>query len=171
MCYFVTISLAEDAVDAARRRHAGPGLCIERTANPSAISTAGRGFVPLLVTAGGCSCGWYTRPRSAGLESKRDAAAAKYRRLGWSESKVNRALASMRRVAEEGDGLHGAIVNLLRSLAAEHGLVSVWVHDFRGKVETEPYTITRRERWPTEELLTRARELDTDVLVTVPADE
>lgn len=77
----------------------------------------------------------------------------------------------MRRVAEEGDGLHGAIVNLLRSLAAEHGLVSVWVHDFRGKVETEPYTITRRERWPTEELLTRARELDTDVLVTVPADE
>ncbi len=94
-------------------------------------------------------------------------ARTRYRKRGWSDAKIERALASMRRVPEPDDGLNRVIADLLRDLVAECGEVAVWVHDFHGKVETESYQIRLRDRCTAQELDVRRRWLDLDVVVEV----
>jgi hypothetical protein len=167
MCFFITIAVPEDAAGAVCANHSGRGMEITPTRSAAARVAAGAGRVPLLVTGGGCSCGWYTRPGGADAEARLARARARYQRLGWSGVKIERALAGMARPARAGDGLHAVIVDLLRAVVRAHGPVAVWVHDFSGKVEREPYTIARRERWALEDLAARAALLSPDVLAEV----
>lgn len=166
MCFFITMAVPADAADEVARRHAEPGLRIDRTGNPSAVEAAGPARTPLLVTGGGCSCAWYRRPGTDPLHD-RARAEAKYRRLGWSETKIERAIASMRKAPRPGDGVHAVVMDLLTAVAHDCGEVCVWVHDFTGRVEREPYAITRRIRCACADLPAYARVLDTDVALTV----
>jgi hypothetical protein len=43
------------------------------------------------------------------------------------------------------------------------------VHDFTGRVETEPLQLARRESWPLADLLSRAPALEQDVLAEIVA--
>lgn len=167
MCFFITIAVQARAAERVPAARKGDGLSIEPTQNPSALEAAGAGRVPLLVTFGGCSCGLYTRPATLNADLKAAKARARYERHGWSRAKIDRALASMRRVPREGDGLHPLFLDVIRQIVHVHGNAAFWVHDFTGKVETEPYAITRRERWTMENLADRARTLETDVLIEV----
>lgn len=169
MCYFITIALPREHADAVRAAHASAGLSIERTTNAAALEAAGSGWTPLLVTGGGCSCGWYARPSAAGLEERLAAAKRKYERKGWSAAKIARALEAMATRPRPDEGLHATIVELLTAIASRHGAVRVWVHDFTGKVESEAYAIAGRERWPLAELPERASALDMDVVVEIVA--
>ncbi len=171
MCYFITIAVPTASVDAVCAAHRGPGMSIERTANPSAIETAGVGRVPLLVTGGGCSCAWYTRPAGDRTDERIARAEARYRREGWSEAKIERALASMRSAARQADqsssGLHGVILDLLDAVVREHRRAALWIHDFTGQVESEHYAMRRRERWGLDELRLRGRAAELDVLAEI----
>jgi hypothetical protein len=145
MCYFITIAVPIGAAAAVIASHAGAGISIEPTRNASALAAAGAGRSPLLVTGGGCSCGWYNRPASLDAEAKAARAKARYERLGWSRAKIERALSSIERSTRADDGLHRVIVGLLREVVLAHGGAAVWVHDFSGHVERETYTIAREE--------------------------
>jgi hypothetical protein len=169
VCYIITIAVSNTSKDAIRAAHAAPDLSIDVTANPAAVAAAGAGRTPLLVTGGGCSCGWYTEPASHRHEQRAARARARYQRLGWSQAKIDRALASVVCQARPGDGLHPVIVDLLRSIAASCGRVSVWVHDFHGRLEHEPYTIARREQWTLAELEHRASTLGLDTIADIRA--
>ncbi|MBX3386580.1 MAG: hypothetical protein KF768_08410 [Phycisphaeraceae bacterium] len=169
MCFFITIAVPDHAADQTRAAHAQHGLAIDPTANPSARAAAGDGRTPLLVTGGGCSCAWYKRPSAADAEAAAERAARKYRRLRWSQDKIDRALEAMRPKPRPDDGLHPVVVQLLTALAARLGSVRVWVHDFTGKVESQSYSIARQERWTLAELPARAASLDTDTLVEIVA--
>lgn len=169
VCFFITIAVPTRAVAAVCTRHATAGMSIDRTLNRSALEAAGPGWTPLLVTGGGCSCGWYVRPNTSGLTERIARARAKYERAGWSPGKIARALEAARAGPGPHDGLHGEIVSLLEAIASRHGAVGVWVHDFVGKVEQEPYGIAARERWTLSELAGKARTLDTDVLAEITA--
>jgi hypothetical protein len=169
MCFFITIGIPNAAVEEVLCRR-DRGLQIDATHNPSAIAAAGPGLMPLLVTGGGCSCGWYQRLRSGSASAKRlTRAQARYRRLGWSQAKIQRALGSMQEALQPapGDGLHPVIVDLVIQFARAHGTAAVWVHDFEGKVEAEPYTIVQRIQCAAEELKDRAGTLELDVVITV----
>jgi hypothetical protein len=169
MCFFITIAVPAGVSDAVRRRHSREGLLIEPTANPSAIAAASPRFVPLLVTFGGCSCGFYTRLQPVQSKEKAEQLLARYRRLGWSQAKIDRALASRERPPHPDDGLHAAMIELLQTIVQEHGPISVWVHDCKGKVETELYEVKRREHCTADQLPECAKRLETDVLLTITA--
>lgn len=170
MCWFITIAVPKSAVAAVRAAHGGAGMSIEPTRSPSALAAAGDGWAPLLVTGGGCSCAWYRPPDAAGADDEIARARRKYEGMGWSPTKIARALASMRAKPRPDDGLHAVIINLLGCVATRHGKVRVWVHDFRGRVETEAYAIARRETWPIAELASRGATLEQDVLAEVVAE-
>lgn len=89
--------------------------------------------------------------------------------MGWSPSKIERALASKAAKPKTDDGLHAVVVDLLAGVAVRHGAVRVWVHDFRGRVETEAYLADRREVWSIADLTSRAATLEPDVLVEIVA--
>lgn len=169
MCYFITIAVPQDAARAVIARHDARHMRVTLTKNPAALAAAEAGWTPLLVTGGGCSCGWYKRPASAGAEDARLRARRKYARLGWSQAKIERALGSVDRPANPDDGLHPVIIGLLRAIATEHGRARIWVHDFTGKVETEAYRITAQQRWPLAQLAERAAALDVDTVATLVA--
>lgn len=167
MCFFITIAVPEGSAGDVCAAWTGRGMSVAPTKNPSARAAAGAGRAPLLVTGGGCSCAWYTRPSNADLADELAKARAKYERRGWSRAKIERALAGMSRPTPPGEGLHPVVLELLGAVAARCGRVAVWVHDFSGAVEREPYTLRGRESWPLEELAARAPMLTTDVLAEI----
>jgi hypothetical protein len=169
MCWFITIAVPEGAVAAVGAAHGGRGMGIAPTHSVSAIAAAGAGWTPLLVTGGGCSCAWYRHPNAAGADEAISRAQRKYEAMRWSPTKIARALGSMRAKPRPGDGLHKVIIDLLGAVASQHVKVRVWVHDFRGRVETEPYQIARRESWPIADLASCAAGLEPDVLAEVVA--
>jgi hypothetical protein len=169
MCFFITIAVPARSVGAVRAVHAGAGMAIEPTANPSAVAAAGAGRVPLLVTGGGCSCAWYTPPAALDADEKAARARARYERLGWSAAKIERALASAARPPRAGDGLHEVVVELLQAIALAHGSVAAWVHDVHGAVETESYELSRTVAWTSEELARNASSFPLDVRIEITA--
>lgn len=170
MCFFITIAVPSNAVERLRAEHTVRGMQIAPTANASARAAAGPGRTPLLVTTGGCSCDWYRRPSESEADSKIAKARARYERMGWSKAKIDRALEGMARPPRQDFGLHPVVIDLIRAVAWNRGPAAVWVHDFSGDVEIEPYTITGRERWPWPDVAARAAMLATDTLAEISAE-
>lgn len=166
MCFFITIAVPAGVVDSVRERSREAGS-IQPTANPSAVAASGPGMAPLLVSFGGCSCGWYKRPGSSTIADKGAKAEARYHKLGWSQAKIDRALASMKRAPLPDDGLHPHIVELLSTIVQEHSAASVWVHWFSGKVENETYTIAGHQQCALSDLPRCAMELGTDIVLKI----
>lgn len=169
MCFFITIAVPSDAVERVRTEHAARGMHIAPTANALARSLAGSGRTPLLVTTGGCSCDWYKRPLESEAESKVAKARARYERIGWSSAKIERAMEGMSRVPRHDFGLHPVVIELLQAVARDCGSAAVWVHDFSGDVEVEPYSLVQRERWGQSEVAARSGTLGPDTLAEIGA--
>jgi hypothetical protein len=171
MCFFIAIAVPHDAAERVRAEHTVRGMQIAPTANASARAAAGPGRVPLLVTTGGCSCDWYKRPAESESEaaSKLAKARARYERMGWSQAKIERALEGMTRSPRHDFGLHPVVIELLQAVARDCGSAAVWVHDFSGDVEAEPYTIAKRERWRQSEVAARSVTLAPDTLAEIGA--
>ena len=171
MCFFIAIAVPHDAAERVRSEHTVRGMQIAPTANTSARAAAGPGRVPLLVTTGGCSCDWYKRSAESESEaaSKLAKARARYERMGWSQAKIERALEGMTRSPRHDFGLHPVVIELLQAVARDCGSAAVWVHDFSGDVEAEPYTIAKRERWRQSEVAARSVTLAPDTLAEIGA--
>ena len=173
MCFFIAIAVPSNAAERVRTEHAARGMHIAPTANASARAAAGPGRVPLLVTTGGCSCDWYRRPAESEAESEAHSkilkAKARYERMGWSKAKIERALEGMARSPQHDFGLQPVVVELLQAVARDCGSTAIWVHDFSGDVEVEPYTIARREHWPSSEIAGRAAMLAPDTVAAIVA--
>ena len=164
MCFFITIAVPTRSAELVRQQYSTRQLTISTTTNASALAAAGADRVPLLVTGGGCSCAWYQRPAAAESETKLARARAKYEKLGWSAAKIDRAIDAMQRTPRPDEGLHPVILDLLRTIVTAHGPTAIWVHDFSGNVELEPYTITRHEQWSSSSLAESAATLCPDVI-------
>ena len=171
MCFFIAIAVASDAADRVRTEHAARGMHIAPTANASARAAAGPGRVPLLVTTGGCSCDWYKRPAESEseAESKIAKAKARYERMGWSKAKIERALEGMSRPPRQDFGLHPVVIDLLQAVTQDCGSAAIWVHEFSGDIEVEPYAIARHERWARTEVAARSAMLATDTVAEIGA--
>lgn len=170
MCYFITMAVPKGQAEDIRKKYAESGLSLDPTSNPSAQQPAGPDFVPLLVTGGGCSCAWYVRPDCDTHDEEQRRRREKYRKLGWSDAKIERALATPPKTPPPDSGLHPTIRDLLKEVAAECGEVRVWVHDFTGRAESEPYTIRRTQSCALSEVDSHARELGLDNVLTILRD-
>lgn len=163
MCYFITIAVPVSHADAIRTRFHEPGLQIEPTCNPAAVAAAGSGFTPLLVTGGGCSCAWYKETPSRATEGRR----RKYEKLGWSRAKIERALGSESSRPPPGHGLHAVIITLIRECVTLCGRLAIWVHDFRGRVETEVYQVVDGPECGPDDLAAYAAALKADTKLVI----
>ncbi len=164
MCFFITIAVPAHSAELICQQHSTRQLTISATTNPSALAAAGAGRLPLLVTGGGCSCAWYKPPAAADAQAKLARARAKYEKLGWSAAKIDRAMDAMERTPRQDEGLHHVILDLLRTIVTAHGPAAIWVHDFSGNIELEPYTISRHEQWSSSSLAESAATLCPDVI-------
>ena len=166
MCYFITIAVETkhtgEVADAF-----GKGFHILPTANPSVLAVIPPGYTPLLLTNGHCSCGLYVRPRIAKDNAMLDRLRKKYAKLGWSESKISRALSQARESRPDAGGFSNEVLDGLETLLQTCDSVAVVVHEYSGDVERQQLSLTRLPPCDYDELRTHAAVLEEDQLMTV----
>src|SRR5688572_20722965 len=92
MCWFVTLGVSPAGAAALEViGHSRSGLHVRKSSNPHVARIFGDADIRFDVTHGGCSCDFYAavpEPDPNHIERAR----ARYRRKGWSEAKIARAL-------------------------------------------------------------------------------
>jgi hypothetical protein len=152
MCWFVTIGVTSAGAAALEELvRARGGLGVSKSSNPHLARIFDADDILFEVTHGGCSCDLYTFPRESDpVEHER--ARARYRRKGWSEAKIARALeasdtaksAGVARNREIGPerAFRDAISNQVRGF----GGVRIFAHMYNASQDEEQVTCIGRQR-------------------------
>lgn len=135
MCHFLTLSVPGAAVPDVPPTSQG-ALSFHRHDNPSVTKHAPAGWTSFTVTKGGCSCGLYR----SGRGDDRERQAEKYRKKGWSEAKIRRALDDRGSTREEA-GLRADVLEIVATLVRAQQRVRVALHWYGGDVEREVFEL------------------------------
>lgn len=174
MCFFLTVAVPA--------RHAGRidgafgrGFQTHVTANPSVTAALPAGYEARLVTSGigMCSCGLYAPPRAAATTDPTAHLRRRYERLGWSQAKIQRALAQAAASASKRDqpasGLRDDVVERLVALCRAAGSVAFLVHWYDEDIETEHLPLRRAVACDCDELPAQAQQLAQDEVIVATA--
>jgi hypothetical protein len=143
MCCFLTVGVRETGVailDAERRRR--DGLAIASARNPRLIAAFPPADKLFWITHGGCSCDLDLSNRPQLSERPVEREWARYRKKGWSEARIGRALAakhSPRPPLSQGqrvDTPAERLAHLLNRLARVAGGVRILTHQYSGPIES-----------------------------------
>ena len=142
MCHLVTLAVQDFPGDLRRRLH-DRGFDARPACNPHVRAALPAGSTMLDVTRDGCSCAFYAPEPAAHRASRADAAAAaRYRKRGWSEAKIARALA-----ASEAAAAHKAAASpsggtqfaeAVGEIARETTSIMLFAHGYTERFESEP---------------------------------
>jgi hypothetical protein len=140
VCYFVTLGIAEQAVAVmsalGKERY---GFSFSPAKNPFVSRLFPKTDTLFYVTHGGCSCDLYTDPGHEETPDQAQNHAARYRRKGWSEAKIQRALADRNkpRPPTRRDDYRLKFRDTVSALVEEFGSIRLFAHMYDGKVEME----------------------------------
>lgn len=149
MCYLITLVVdgADEArIDAFMRDR---GRRAQRSNNPAIAAALHRSEQQYSTSVMQCDCGTALAPKSA-ADPDYAPQAAKLRRQGWSEAKIERALAQKRKAAHRPPrGLDSVEywASVLRDLpaAASASGAGVLLHWYSGSFEDEEFAVTSAE--------------------------
>jgi hypothetical protein len=169
MCYFITLGLPTTAENLARDEF-GRGFMLLPTSNPSIRQVLPASFQALLLTSGMCSCDLYAKPGARSAERSTDGLRARYRKRGWSDAKIHRAVQASSKgrttpVAFSGlrADIAAGVVSIVRA-----GVSIVWVvHWYSGDVEAESFTLNGGPRYRGPAFQAAAESLPADTLIWV----
>lgn len=137
MCYFVFVGIAESRRAFALSSLVDAGFHVGTTGNDAIRSCFLREDSVLVVSHGGCSCGIYAkRP----ITSAHAAQLGKYRKKGWSEAKIRRAMAAKR---DREPPMLAVFRDCFASIVRASGSARILAHSFAGDMETEQVCIER----------------------------
>lgn len=152
MCWFVTMGVTSaGAVALEELAHARDGLAVRKSSNPHIARLFSTTDVRFEVTYGGCSCDLYASPRAPD-PSERERAHERYRRKGWSEAKIARALEASATAKSARIGRNCEIEpervfrDAIGRQVREFGGVRVFAHLYNGSQDDEVVTCTARRR-------------------------
>jgi len=139
MCYYITLAVPSEYSETVSRFKTC-GFRPSPVSNSSVLALLPPGHKTFLVTSGMCSCDLYfpepaDRPSSKSPERLRK----KYAKKGWSEAKILRALQNCEKAYSHTEYETGFAEDLLLAfteLAEQVGRFAVFVHWYRGNVET-----------------------------------
>ena len=166
MCVIVTVGVAGFRGDVAATFRAS-GFAAEPAANPTSAAMPSNG-ARLDITAGGCSCSFYCgdTPQKPDPEAAR----RRYERKGWTQAKIDRALAASQ-TAHKGkprNDLSVQFASAVGALAKQGARVTLLAHMFSGSFD-EPFEIAGTTALPLEHYLETRNYFPEDTLVTLVA--
>ncbi len=167
MCYFITLGIHES--DAASLEKLGQrGLSAWRCENKHIAARFDRDFVGYVLTAGMCSCDLYQDPFSQETSDERAMRLQeKYRKKGWSEAKIKRAVADATADEERSAGLRADARELIARLADASKCIYVFVHMYSGDQTTEEVAVKPGPSISSQDFGSGAYVLECDTLVKV----
>jgi hypothetical protein len=163
MCHFVFIGVSAAQAALARDAFRSAGFHGSAVGNPRVLAAFPQDDEVTVVTRGGCSCG-FTTPPTQGFDEA--AARLKYRKKGWSPSKIERAIAG--RHPREQPALI-EFRNAFAALVTSVGGARILAHSFSGLVETEPLPTLLERTISLAEYLAAGGAIDDDVVLEVRA--
>jgi hypothetical protein len=175
MCYFITIGLPEDKAEFFER-HVQRGFHITPIANASVLRQMGQGLCTYLLMSGGCSCGLFREPpketvadRDAHTRSAQDRFRRKYEKMGWSQAKIDRALAQRpkNRRPVEFIGLRGDVQRFLGELARNLEQLAVVAHWYDEDLQESRLACKQGPVVSPEALLEERLRIEVDEIVNV----
>jgi hypothetical protein len=170
MCYFIGIGLPPPAAGRLLEEF-GRGYMLSPTSNASIRAGLPASFHPRLLTSGMCSCDLYHRPGVPSPEPSPERMRDRYRKRGWSEAKIDRAISRSRaspRAARSGfSGLRADVAAGILAVARDAGPLALVVHCYSGEVESERFAVTPGPRYRGADFLAAAGSLPADTLVWV----
>jgi hypothetical protein len=143
VCYFIAVGVRDEGarlLELERQKREGFG--VTPAANLDIAALFPRGDRLFWVTHGGCSCD-LVKTRVNGSDADPEKDRAQYRKEGWSEAKIARALtakhASKARAprGQRDDTPRERLDDLLARLSSIAGGVRIFVHMFEGAVDEE----------------------------------
>jgi len=144
MCYFLTVSIPDQTVpqipeQQKRSIHFYPQV------NKSISKHLPENWTSFVVTSGGCSCDLYQAAKALNKDNKN--LIKRYRKKGWSETKIERALRSKKEsIAHKesiapSEGLRDDILGLVINLTNTFGKIRLSLHFYSGNIETETFSL------------------------------
>jgi hypothetical protein len=125
------------------------GLGVRKSSNPHLSRIFDADDIRFEVTHGGCSCDLYTAPRDPGEHER---ALTRYRRKGWSEAKITRALEASEtaKTAHVGRnreiGPERAFRDAISNQVREFGGVRIFAHMYNASQDEEQVMCMGRRR-------------------------
>jgi hypothetical protein len=170
MCYFITVAVDEKH-ESTLKQKLRSSFTLTRSENSSIASYLKSHDVPFLVTNGMCACDLFAKPhlivnREEKLRQKYSK--PKYKKLGWSEAKIERAIAdSLSAPAKDFSGLREDLRWSLCDLVSETKRAIIVVHFYSGNVETEEVPITEKKTVVCEDLQNNDEIIEEDALIEI----
>ncbi len=149
MCYLITFGVPE--IHAERvRTSMGTGFAISPSRNFGTNRVLASGYAPFTLTTGGCSCSLVRRRRFGPTEEEADKYVERCRQQGWSESKINRALADMKQSSNSFEpGICDEVLRFMGEVLTFSKSASLFVHFYSEQFASEilPSLPTRTVSW------------------------
>ncbi len=140
MCYFVTVGVPEARREAVEDLAKGrEGFAVHVVRNRFLIEQFAPGNVLFYVTHGGCSCDLVAEPTGISDAEEEARQRERYRRKGWSEAKIARALESRgeKKRHARPDDPRPRFVDAIRQWVVSIGQVRLLAHSYSGSVDDE----------------------------------
>lgn len=138
MCHFLSISLPRQSIPDVPEKFRREIQFVEHR-NASIVASIPPHWISFLVISGSCSCGFY----QADATSSEDALkmAAKYRKKGWNEVKIQRAIETQSNAGSSRAGLRDDIRGLIAQLVKDVGQLRLSLHWYSGDTATEKFRL------------------------------
>lgn len=174
MCYFITIAVDEKH-ESTLQQKLRSSFRLSRSENPYIKAHLKPQDVSFVMADGMCACDLFRKPQLAESENReeklrRKYSKPKYKKLGWTEAKIERAIADiLSKPTNEFSGLRADLRWQLCDLVADVGRVSILVHFYSGDTETDEVQIKLTKAITCKDLRDDDASVDEDSLVEVAA--
>ena len=172
MCYFIALGVPATA-DSRLLDEFGRGFMLLPTSSASICRALPSAFKARLLTSGMCSCDLYVKPGIQPPETPTEELRTRYRKRGWSEVKIDRAVSQATAKSEivqpAFSGLRADVAAGVVAVAQSEGSIALVVHWFSGDVETEGFAVSPGPRLRGADFYAAAESLPADTLVWVDA--
>lgn len=138
MCHFLTIAVPGKKVPEVPSEFRRKIHFTEHT-NRSVTEYIPVDWISFTATSGGCSCEFYRA--SDNTPEDRSKLEKKYRKKGWSDAKIQRALESHETPAARSSGLRDDVLDLVTDLVNAFGEIQLSLHWYSGDVGTENFSL------------------------------
>ena len=140
MCYFITIGIPETKAEIFKALMPR-NLHLSESSNPSLRPHIPQNHVLFIVTSGGCSCDLFAGEKEEDEHEKTiKKLRRKYKRKGWTESKIERAISQA--ISAKAVGLRDDVRYFLSDAFKQTKVMRIIIHWYNGGVETEDIQIS-----------------------------
>ena len=172
MCYFITIAVDEKH-ESTLKQKLRSSFRLSPSENPYIKARLKPQDVSFVMADGMCACGLFRQPQLVENEDREEKlrlkySKPKYKKLGWTEAKIERAIADiLSKPANEFSGLRADLRWQLCDLVADVGRVLILVHFYSGDTETDEVQIKSTKAITCEDLRDNDAIVDEDSLVEI----